>query len=168
MNSHHLRMLAKYRAWADKLTFDAVAALPPGEASKERQTLFKSIVGMLNHTHVVDLFWQAHPEGRHHGFGARDLVLYRDIAELWVAQQQINGWFIAWAEAQSDRGFDEIVHFTFTSGEAGAMTRGDILLHVVNHATYHRGWVAEIFFAVPAKNPTTDLPVYLGELARPQ
>ena len=42
------------------------------------------------------------------------------------------------------------------------MTRGDILWHVVNHATYHRGWVAEMFFAVPARNPTTDLPVYLG------
>jgi uncharacterized damage-inducible protein DinB len=90
MNSYHLRMLAKYGAWADKLAFDAVAALPPGEASKERPTLFKSIVGTLNHTHVVDLIWQAHLEGRCHGFGARDLVLYPDIAELWVAQQQIN------------------------------------------------------------------------------
>jgi uncharacterized damage-inducible protein DinB len=44
------------------------------------------------------------------------------------------------------------------------MTRGDILLHVVNHATYHRGWVAEMFFHVPACNPATDLPVYLSNL----
>jgi len=36
------------------------------------------------------------------------------------------------------------------------MRRGAILLHVVNHATYHRGWVADLFFRVPAKNPTTD------------
>jgi uncharacterized damage-inducible protein DinB len=46
------------------------------------------------------------------------------------------------------------------------MTRGEILLHVVNHATYHRGWVAEMFFQVPARNPATDLPVYLRELSR--
>ena len=45
------------------------------------------------------------------------------------------------------------------------MSRADILLHVVNHATYHRGWVAEMFFQVPARNPTTDLPVYLKTLA---
>ena len=44
------------------------------------------------------------------------------------------------------------------------MTRRDILLHVVNHATYHRGWIADMFFQVPARNPTTDLPVYLGRL----
>ncbi|MGZ4428149.1 MAG: aminotransferase class V-fold PLP-dependent enzyme [Nocardioidaceae bacterium] len=30
--------------WADRLTFDAVAALPPGEATKERPTLFKTMV----------------------------------------------------------------------------------------------------------------------------
>jgi hypothetical protein len=38
--------------------------------------------GTLNHTHVVDLIWQAHLEGRRHGFGVRDLGLYPDIAEL--------------------------------------------------------------------------------------
>src|SRR5579859_941103 len=165
MQPHRLRMLAKYRAWADRLTFDAVASLPPGEASKERPTLFKSMIGTLNHNLVVDLIWQAHLEGRPHGFKARNLVLHPDLADLWKAQQGMNAWFIDWAEAQSEASFDEIVRFTFISGEAGAMTRGEILLHVVNHATYHRGWVAEMFFAVPARNPTTDLPVYLGEVA---
>jgi uncharacterized damage-inducible protein DinB len=165
MDMHYLRMLAQYRAWADKLTFDAVAALPPGEAAKERPTLFRSIVGTLNHNHVVDLIWQAHLEGRRHGFTARNLVLHPDLPDLWAAQQKINAWFIDWSEAQSEHSFAEVVHFTFVSGEVGAMTRGEILLHVVNHATYHRGWVAEMFFAVPARNPTTDLPVFLGEAA---
>ena len=40
-----VKMLAQYKAWADKVTFDGVAALPPGEAEKERKTLFKSIIG---------------------------------------------------------------------------------------------------------------------------
>ena len=31
------------------VTFDGVAKLPPGEAEKERKTLFKTIVGTLNH-----------------------------------------------------------------------------------------------------------------------
>ena len=165
MNAHHLRLMANYRAWADKLTFDAVAALPAGEPSKERPTLFKSIIGTLNHNHVVDLIWQAHLAGRPHGFTARNLVLYPHLPDLWAAQQKINAWFVDWAEAQSEPSFQELVRFTFVSGEAGAMTRGEILLHVVNHATYHRGWVAEMFFAVPAKNPTTDLPVFLQEVA---
>ena len=42
------------------------------------------------------------------------------------------------------------------------MTRGDILLHVANHGTYHRGWVADMFFQVPAKNPSTDIPDFVA------
>jgi uncharacterized damage-inducible protein DinB len=48
MNTQTARMLAQYKARADKLMFESVAALPPGEAEKERRTLFKSIIGTLN------------------------------------------------------------------------------------------------------------------------
>jgi uncharacterized damage-inducible protein DinB len=159
---HHARMIARYRLWADRLTFDAVAALPPGEATKERPTLFKTMVGTLNHNYVIDLIWQAHLEGRDHGFTARNLVLHPELADLWQAQQAVNQWYIDWSDRQSQASLDEVVDFTFIGGEKGSMSRGDILLHVVNHATYHRGWVAEMFFQVPARNPTTDLPVFLS------
>ena len=84
-----IRRLMHYRAWADQLTFDAVAALPPGEAVKERPTLFKSIIGTFNHNYLIDRVWQAHLEGRDHGFKARNLVLHADLAELWAAQQPV-------------------------------------------------------------------------------
>jgi uncharacterized damage-inducible protein DinB len=160
-------MIARYRMWADRLTFDAVAALPPGEATKERPTLFKTMVGTLNHNYVIDLIWQAHLEGREHGFTARNVVLHPELSDLWQAQQAVNRWYIDWSERQSQASLDEIVNFTFIGGEKSSMSRGDILLHVVNHATYHRGWVAEMFFQVPAKNPTTDLPVFLKRGEQP-
>ena len=161
------RTIARYRMWADRLTFDAVAALPPGEATKERPTLFKTMVGTLNHNYVIDLVWQAHLEGRDHGFTARNLVLHPELSDLWQAQQAVNRWYIDWSERQSQASLDEVVNFTFIGGEKGSMSRGDILLHVVNHATYHRGWVAEMFFQVPARNPATDLPVFLTRGERP-
>lgn len=167
MDTALARMLADYRGWADRITYDAVAALPPGEAAKQRQTLFKSIIGTLNHNLLIDQVWQAHIEGRDHGFQARNVVLHADLAELRAAQQAMNRWWIEWSAAQSPETLAEVVNFHFIGGEASAMTRGEILLHVVNHGSYHRGWVAEMFFAVPAPNPATDLPVYLRELARP-
>ena len=164
MDLKSARQFAQYRMWADQLTFDAVAALPPGEATKERPTLFKTMIGTLNHNYVVDLIWRAHLEGRDHGFEARNLVLHEGLPDLWRAQQAINQWYIDWSDRESASSLEEIVRFRFIGGERGAMSRGDILLHVVNHATYHRGWVAEMFFQVPARNPTTDLPVYLRSL----
>jgi uncharacterized damage-inducible protein DinB len=158
------RTLARYRMWADQLTFDAVATLPPGEATKARPTLFKTMIGTLNHNYLIDLIWQAHLEGRDHGFKARNLVLYPELSDLWTAQKVVNQWYIDWSDRQSQDTLDEVVNFTFVGDEKGAMSRGDILLHVVNHATYHRGWVAEMFFQVPARNPTTDLPVFLKRM----
>jgi uncharacterized damage-inducible protein DinB len=164
MDANTARLFAQYRAWADRLTYDAVAALPQGEAEKPRPTLFKTMIGTLNHNYLVDRIWQAHLEGREHGFTARNLILHAELPALFAAQDAMNRWFIAWSAAQSDAGLGEIVRFRFIGGAEGAMSRGAMLLHVVNHATYHRGWIAEMFFQVPARNPTTDLPVFLAAL----
>ena len=165
MDTSTARLMANYRIWADTLTYRSVAALPAGEAGKERQTLFKSMIGTLNHNLVVDRIWQAHLLGEDHGFTARNNILHADLDSLWNAQQLMNRWWKDWGEAQTTASLSETVHFRFVSGKPGVMTRGAMLLHVVNHATYHRGWVDEMFFEVPAKGPTTDLCIYLQELA---
>ena len=45
------------------------------------------------------------------------------------------------------------------------MTRAAILLHVVIHGSYHRGYIAEMFYEDSRKPPTTDLPVYFMDAA---
>ncbi|MBI3045447.1 MAG: DinB family protein [Betaproteobacteria bacterium] len=158
------RMLARYNAWANQLIFDAVAALPDGEATKERKSLFKNMVHTLNHNYVIDRIWQAHLERREHGYEARNTKDHPPLAELWRTQQEIDRWYIDWSDALSDAALDEKVNFTLIGGNQGVMTRGEILLHVVNHTSYHRGFVADLFYQVPARPPTTDLPVYLREV----
>ena len=157
------RMLTRYNAWANKVMFDAVAALPAGEAEKERKSLFRNMVHSLNHNYVIDFIWQAHLEGREHGYTARNTPDHPPLAELWRTQQGVDAWYIAWSDALSDAALDEQVNFTLIGGNRGVMTRGEILLHVVNHTSYHRGFVADLFYQIPARPPTTDLPVYLRE-----
>jgi len=162
INQETARALAEYKAWADKLTFDAVSVLPRDELRRERSTLFKTIIGTMNHSYVLDLIWQAHLEGRAHGFSARNLVLHEELEQLWNAQQRYNEWLVGWAGGQTEARLREILRFKFISGEDGAMSRGAMLLHIVNHATYHRGWVSDLFFQIPSKPPTTDFCVFPG------
>ena len=143
MIRHDARTLTRYNAWANGLIFDAVAALPAGEALKPRKSLFKNMVHMLNHNYVIDRIFQAHLEGR--------------------AQQDIDAWYVSWSDAVSDTALAETLRFTFVGGGEGAMTRGEVLMHIVNHTSYHRGFVAEMFYQVPARPPTTDLPVFLRD-----
>ncbi len=163
--THNARMLARYNAWADARIIDGVASLPPGEAEKQRTTLFKTMIGTLNHNYVVDLIWQAHLEGRDHGFKARNMVLHAELPALRQAQATVDAWYIAWSDAQTEASLAEKLDFRFISGKACRMTRLEMLQHVVTHTAYHRGWVAQMFFEVPAKAPDTDLSVFLGEVA---
>ena len=158
------RMLTRYNAWANKMIFEAVAGLPEGEATKPRATLFKNIVHMLNHNYVIDRVFQAHLEGRKHGYAARNTPDHPPLEELWRAQREVDDWYVAWSDRISAAQLDETVKFGFIGGGEGAMTRGEMLLHVVNHTTYHRGYIADLFYDVPARVPTTDLPVFLRDV----
>jgi uncharacterized damage-inducible protein DinB len=156
-------MLTRYNAWANELIFDAVAKLPEGEAVKPRTTLFKNLLHTLNHNYVIDLIFQAHLEGRDHGFTARNTPGHPPLEELWAAQRVVDRWYVAWSDRMSHAELDENVSFTFVGGGAGVMTRSEILLHVVNHTTYHRGFVSDLFYQIPVRPPTTDLPVFLRD-----
>ncbi|MDH3318713.1 MAG: DinB family protein [Betaproteobacteria bacterium] len=161
----NIRMLARYTAWANDLLFDALLQLPDGEATTKRATLFGNMVHTLNHAFVVDRIWQAHLQHRDHGFKARNTETHPPLAELRRDQGMLDEWYIGYADRLSERTHDEVVEFEFVDGGAGAMTRGDILLHVVNHKTYHRGVVADLMYQVPARPPTMDLPVFLRDAA---
>jgi uncharacterized damage-inducible protein DinB len=155
------RMLARYNAWANRTLFDAVGALPLGEAEKERPTLFRNMVNTLNHLYVVDFIWQSHLLGQDHGIAALNTVLHPALDALRAAQEDIDAWFVAWADRATAETLAQPVRYTLIGGNAGEMSAGAVLLHVVNHTSYHRGFVADLFFQVPARPPLTDLPVYL-------
>jgi len=158
------RMLTRYNSWANQLIFGAVGGLPEGEATRERPSLFKNMVHTLNHNYVIDLIWQAHLEGREHGFSARNTPGHPPLDELWRKQRVLDDWYIAWSDRLSEAALGENLHFTLIGGNKGVMTRAEILLHVVNHTSYHRGFIADLFYQVPgARPPTTDLPVFLRE-----
>ncbi len=160
-NINTAQMLTRYNAWANQLIFEAVAKLAPEEVTKERKTLFKNMTHTLNHNYIINLIWQAHLEGREHGFTARNTKDHPPLDKLWNMQQAIDKWYISWGKQLSIETLDKEVNFKLIGGNEGTMTCSEILLHIVNHTTYHRGFIADMFYQIPAKPPTTDLPVFL-------
>lgn len=155
-------MLATYSDWADQVLFKAMESLPEGAVHKQGSTLFRSMLGTLNHNYQVDLIWRAHLLGVEHGFSSRRDMLHPELGALVEAQSRINRWYVDWAQTQAPDSLDQRVKFKFVSGKPGEMTRGGIFLHIVNHKTYHRGWVAEMFFEHGVSPPETDLSVFLS------
>src|SRR5690606_23016348 len=65
-----------------------------------------------------------------------------------------------------DDDFARPVAYTLFSGAAGTDPLGALVLHVVNHATYHRGQVAAMLRRLGHAPPPTDLLVFLRETDR--
>ncbi|GAB2894785.1 DinB family protein [Microbulbifer echini] len=159
-----VRTLTKYKAWADELTFSAVSKLPEGEAIKKRQTRFGNMIHTLNHVYVIDDIFKAHLLGNSHGYTARNTETHPSLEHLWEMQNAMDSWYVEYAEKISEKSLSEIVNFQFVGGGEGAMSRADMIIHVVNHSTYHRGFVGDLMYQVPATPPANDFPVFLRDI----
>ncbi|ANJ93647.1 DinB family protein [compost metagenome] len=158
-----LKMLVRYKAWADALTFSNVRSLPEGEALKQRPTRFGNMVHTLNHTYVVDDIFRHHLQGKKHGYTARNTEHTPAFEDLWQAVQEMDRWYIDLVDSWSNEDLTKAVHFEFVGGGEGVMTQEEIVLHLVNHATYHRGFVGDMMYQVPFTPPSNDLPVFIRD-----
>lgn len=163
---NHLQTLSRYKAWADALFLSTVAQLPEKELIAPRPILFGSIVRTLHHSYAMDRVWQAHLLGEAHGYTTRNPDEHPAFEELRKDQLAMDAWYVGYADSLDADQREEIVDFEFIGGGNGSLSRNDILLHVVNHTTYHRGHVADMLYHLSVFPPTTDLPVFLREIAK--
>ncbi len=162
---NYVSTLARYKAWADELLLAAVGELPAAALTAPRAIVFGSLLRTLHHAYAMDHVWRCHLLGQPHGVVSRNPQHCPELDELAVVQRQIDDWYVEYADGLSDGAMQQRVNFEFIGGGRGCMTRGEIVLHVVNHTTYHRGHVADMFYALHVAPPTTDLPVFLRDAA---
>lgn len=160
---NYVQVLTRYKAWADDAFLSTVSAVADAELKAPRPIFFGSLIRTLNHSYAMDYVWQSHLLGKPHGLTSRNPEHCPEMAQLARDQRAIDRWYVEYADAIPEPALDEIVAFEFIGGGRGAMSRRDILLHVVNHTTYHRGHAADILYHLGIFPPTTDLPVFLKE-----
>lgn len=158
-----LERLMAYKAWANELTYSTVLGLPPREAGLARTTRWESIAYTLSHVLVVDDIFKHHLEGERHNYSYRNMDERLNVAELWRRQRAMDRWFASFAARLDAEALDEVIAFEFVGGGSGEMTRAEILFHIVNHGTYHRGLISDMLCQVPAGMPANDFPVFLRE-----
>jgi len=135
MTANSYAMLVRCKQWADKGLHDTIA-----ENFDRLDAQDAAIVPLiLDHIHAVDRIFQHHLQGLPHRFRAPRSEFTPDIATLAEEAREVDAWYVSYVDGLSATDFDEGVDFVFTSGKPARMTRGEILLHVCLHGTYHRG-----------------------------
>lgn len=159
------QILTRYKAWSDDLFLSAVSLMPIEITTAPQPVIFGTLLRTLNHAYCMDYVWQCNLLGTSHGLQTRNPEFCPALEELAVKQRDMNAWYEKYADATGEMELVESVEFEFIGGGRGQLTRQEILMHVVNHATYHRGHAAGMLYQFGISPPTTDLPVFLRELA---
>jgi uncharacterized damage-inducible protein DinB len=127
--------LVGYKQWADRGLY-AVVGQNLDKLDAQDATI---LLRLLDHMHVVDAIFQHHLQGVPHGFKAPQSVDIPDFPALSNTMRTVDEWYVSYVGNLLDRNFDETVDFVFTNGRPARMTRGEIVLHICLHGTYHRG-----------------------------
>lgn len=144
-----MRSLLEYKQWADSELCDALQMIAQDQYPEQ----FHTGVRLMNHIHVVDCIFQAHLKGETHSFSATNTVETPQLSDLKKAMLDVDDWYVHYSQSLDASQLAETVHFQFTDGDMGAMTREEILMHIVIHSAYHRGNIGQILKSIDIAPP---------------
>ncbi|MRV75990.1 damage-inducible protein DinB [Duganella sp. FT92W] len=154
MSVSMLQSLFGQKAWANNELFDVLATVT---AEAELHTAIRT----LNHIYVVDRIFRAHLLGEPHGYEATNTKATPTLAELRAAVAETDAWYQRYVAGLSDAALAEQLRFRFTDGDAGTMSREEVLMHVITHGGYHRGNVGQVLKNISVAPPRDLLTKFL-------
>jgi uncharacterized damage-inducible protein DinB len=158
LSANALRDSLAYTAWASRRLVDAASQLSPDQLTRDFGTADKSVLGTLVHVFAADRIWLA----RVHGNAPTSFVSDADY-HLAVLQDDwpvvLDEWQ-SWAAGLADAGAAEILSYSDMSGRPWQQPLWQIVLHVVNHGTHHRGQAAGFLRSMGQAPPPLDMTVF--------
>jgi uncharacterized damage-inducible protein DinB len=131
-----LHFLWRYMAHADQEIARAAATVPDDAYRRDQHISFGSIEKLLAHCMAAQSVWLQRLNGID--------IPYKDVppppraalAQHWA---NIHDELLTFAAAQTPGSLREPLSFHNRAGHAHTAPRGALMLHVADHATYHRG-----------------------------
>jgi uncharacterized damage-inducible protein DinB len=168
MNLQDVRTLLDYHYWARDRALDAVEHVSTEEFTRPLGNSFSSLRDTLAHVYWADCIWGARWQGR-----APNLTFepsaYADVSALrqaWTTHEQE---IRALVEQFGEVGIQQAITYRNLKGQQSTELFWELLQHVVNHGTYHRGQVTTLLRQLNAAAPKSmDLITFFRERAAGQ
>jgi uncharacterized damage-inducible protein DinB len=154
----------KYSQWASERCIEAVRPLTIEEQNRHLYTSYKSVLGTLVHIYHADRIWLSRLCGSPR-FTLADLDEVFTLDSLREAWGKIHEDFQKWAGALADEAVDGTLKYVNLAGQHYELPVWQVILHVVNHATYHRGQVTTLLRQLNHIPAVTDLSAYYNRNA---
>lgn len=161
MTADDLRLHLSYSGWASRRLLDAALAMSEEEQRRDFGVSHKSLLGTLEHTFFADRIWFARavdPSVVRGGFA--DFSPGETLATEWPKLQRR---WEEWAAGLNDADLLRVIEYKDLKGNPYRTPLWQVGLHVVNHATLHRGQAMALLRQLGVAPPGTDLIFYYRE-----
>ena len=139
MSTDHFRQFADYNHWANRRLYAAALALPDETYRRPTGVFFGSLHGTLNHLLLTDRIWLKRVTGEGEHPSQLNAILYDERCALARARMAEDARLIDVIKRYSEDDLRGIVSYQTMSGVPFRQELGQILLHLFNHQTHHRG-----------------------------
>ncbi len=162
MELNDIRRLCRYDAWANARFLEVIERLTEPQLARPLTSSFPTVRDTLAHIVGSDWIWLERFEGRSptaQPDWARTPVvadLRRRLADL---EARLDRYLSSLTPESLARPFD----YRRLNGQRYSVPLADVLVHVVNHATYHRGQLTTMIRQVGGTPPGTDYASFAGE-----
>lgn len=133
-----VRSYYAYNAWANARVAGVLAGLDPDRLTMPLASSFPSVIATFAHLVAAEWLWLE----RWRGTSPPSFPPWLDdptLPDLLARLDAIEIERAAFLDGLSDADLRDAVSYRTLSGEPYDQPLGDLLLHVVNHSTYHRG-----------------------------
>jgi uncharacterized damage-inducible protein DinB len=154
MNLTDLKTLLDYHYWARDRVLDAVSQLTPEQFTRDLGSSFKSVRDTLAHLYSAEWAWYS----RWQGVSPTAMLpfdQFQDVATLRKTWTEHEAQVRAFVDRLGDAGVNNVYEFKLLNGQQASAVFWQMLQHVANHASYHRGQVTTMLRqlgAQPAKS----------------
>src|SRR5215207_3439647 len=138
------RDLIAYNRWANRLLFDAAAGVSAAQLRQVIPSSFPSLIATLAHIVSTEWVWLRRwlwesPNG------VPDWVAGADLSELRSQLTTVESERDVFVANLDDAALARVLAYRTLAGQPHEDRLSDVVRHVVNHATYHRGQAATQF-----------------------
>jgi uncharacterized damage-inducible protein DinB len=167
MTRAEVQTLIDYNYWARDRLLDAVDLLSPEQFTRDLGSSFRSVRDTLAHLHAAEWIWYRRWVGES-PTGLPPADRFPDLASVAAAWRDMEAQIRAYFSPLDDRALEKIIDYKSPAGVLGASMLWQMLQHVVNHQSYHRGQVTTMLRQMGAAPPKAmDLITFYRERGSP-
>src|SRR5262245_61231909 len=138
MNIDMVQEFVRYNAWANQRVFDVVIPLDAGQFTQILGGSYPSLQSTLTHIVWVEWLWLERWKGSSpmNVWAPEDYPTATDLANRWrpvQAEQQ------SLVQAATVDELQRVIRYTNRQGKACEYALWRMIVHVINHSSYHRG-----------------------------